>query len=122
MENENSTNEVENGKKSIENLKQKFIIASGIIIGIIFIILISFAFISKKEDLGIKDDKSAPIISEITEQKDQPIKKFSDYNELKDFLESNSNNVAGEPMYGNAIDSDEVDMVLEEGGMARKYC
>ncbi len=121
MEHNKSSSELEDNINSIKKSKHNLVIGSIIVLVLILTMLVILLFNFKKENLGIKKEKAKNnVISEMTEQKDSSIKKFSDYNELKDFLESNSNNVAGEPMYGNAIDSDEIDMVLEEGGMARK--
>lgn len=101
MENEKLTNEIENGKREIENFKQKIIITASMIIGVVLIMLVFFTFVFKKEDLGIKENKvDDKVALEMTKQTDQPIKKFSNYGELRDFLESNSNNVSDETMYG----------------------
>lgn len=100
MENEQSNVEVENGKKEIETFKRKVIIVASIIIGLIIIILIAVLFINKKEDLTVTkfntSESNNTKVSKIIEQENQSIKKFSDYNELRDFLENNSSQTVNE--------------------------
>ncbi|MCK4635947.1 MAG: beta-propeller domain-containing protein [Candidatus Moranbacteria bacterium] len=120
MENENSTSKIENNKKSIESLKQKLIIVAGVIIAVIFAILVFLIFKNKKQDLGIKENKiDDKVISEVIEEKDQLIKKFSDYNELRDFLESNSSDDTIKTLQYES-DTIAVGMAMgEESGMTR---
>lgn len=110
----NESNKVENSKQEIEKFKHKFLII--IIFSVILIMVLAVFVTFRYKNNTLKNsnlvDESSIVTNEVIEKledkKEETIKKFSNYDELRDFLENNVEDSSLPNYY------DEEDILMED--------